>query len=237
MLVSHLLPSSPRKRRRLFRIGLALTALAATVGALLLLPEPAKPPPETFSDEPADIYVPQKPIKLDRQAKREIGETLEQFVQAGLGRRDLTTAYRLATPQLRGGISLREWKRGDLPVFPYAARKGDGHAWTKDYAFGDTVGVEIFLHPAPSEKLGPIAFKGSVRKLNGRWLVDSVVPAAIFSRDGEKPRVFANTDFQRGTLGSGGHGAKLGASWLLIPAGLLALCVLFPLGLLLRRRR
>lgn len=237
MLVSRLLPSSPRKRRRLFRSGLALTVLAAAIGVLFLLPQPPKPPPETFSNEPADLYVPQKPIKLDRRARREIGETLERFVQAGLGRRDLTAAYRLATPQLRGGISLREWKSGDLPVFPYAARKGDGQAWTKDYAFGDTVGVELFLHPAASEKLGPIAFKGSVRKLNGRWLVDSVVPAAIFSRDGEKPKVFANTDFQRGTLGAGGDGAKLSASWLLVPAGLLGLCVLFPLGLLLRRKR
>ena len=91
--------------------------------------------------------------------------------------------------------------------------------------------------PAASEKLGPIAFKGSVRRLNGRWLVDSVVPAAIFSRDGEKPKVFANTDFQRGTLGAGGDGAKLSASWLLVPAGLLGLCVLFPIGLLLRRKR
>ena len=181
--------------------------------------------------------MPQKPVKLDRRAKREIGETLERFVQAGLGRRDPAAAYLLATPQLRGGVSIREWRSGDLPVFPYVARKGDGRAWTKDYAFGDTVGVEVFLHPAPSEKLGPIAFKGAVRKLNGRWLVDSVVPAAIFSRDGEKPKVFANTDFQRGTLGSGGDGAKLDASWLLVPAGLLGLGVLVPFGLLAWRRR
>jgi hypothetical protein len=237
MTVSRFLPSSPRKRRRLFRIGLALTVLAATAAVFFLLPQPSKPPPETFSDEPADLYVPQKPVKLDQRSRRQIGETLERFVQAGLGRRDPVAAYRLSTPELRSAVSLGEWKRGALPVFPYLARKGDGRAWTKDYAFGDTVGVEVFLHPAPSEKLGPIAFKGAVRKLNGRWLVDSVVPAAIFSRDGEKPKVFANTDFQRGTLGSGGDGAKLDASWLLVPAGVLTLCLLVPLGLVLRRRR
>ena len=231
MPVSHLLPRSPRKRRRLGWIGLALTVLGTTIGAFLLLPGAPPPPPETFSDEPADIYVPQKPIKLDRHARAEIGDTLERFVQAGLGRRDPTAAYRLATPQLRGASSLGDWKRGELPVFPYLARRGDGRAWTKDYAFGDTVGVEVFLHPAPSERLGPIAFKGSVRRIHGRWLVDTVVPAAAFSRDGEKAKVVANVDFQRGDLGAGAERAKLSTAWFLVPVGLLGLCLLVPLGL------
>jgi hypothetical protein len=230
-MVSRLLPRSPRKRRRLGWAGLALAALGTTIGAFLLLPGAPPPPRETFSDEPADIYVPQKPIKLDGRARAEIGETLERFVQAGLGRRDPTAAYRLATPQLRGGSSLRDWRRGELPVFPYLAREGDGRAWTKDYAFGDTVGVEVFLHPAPSERLGPIAFKGSVRRIDGRWLVDTVVPAATFSRDGEKAKVVANVDFQRGDLGAGTEKAKLNTAWLLIPVGLLGLCVLVPLGI------
>lgn len=231
MPVAHLLPSSPRRRRRLGWGGLILVALAATAAAFLLLPGGKKPPPETFSNEPASLYRPEPPVKLDREARREIGETLERFVQDGLGRRDPVAAYRLSTPQLRGGISLRDWKRGELPVAPYLARAGGGRAWTKDYAFGDTVGIEIFLHPAPAEEMGPIAFKGAVRRIDGRWLVDSVVPAATFSRDGEKVRVFANVDFQRGDLGAGSGEAKLSASWLLVPAGLLGIAVFVPLGI------
>jgi hypothetical protein len=231
MPVARLLPTSPRKRRRLGWTGLVLVGLAATVGAFLLLPGGAKPPPETFSNEAADLYRPERPVKLDGKTRREIGETLERFVRDGIGRRDPAAAYRLSTPQLRGGISLRDWKRGELPVFPYLAREGGGRAWTKDYAFGDTVGIEIFLQPAAAEKMGPIAFKGSVRRIDGRWLVDSVVPAATFSRPGEKVRVFANVDFQRGTLGAGSAEAKLSMTWLLVPVGLLGLAVLVPLGI------
>ena len=231
MPVTRFLPTSPRKRRRLGWAGLILVALAATTAAFLLLPGGTKPPPETFSNEPARLYRPERPVKLDREARREIGETLERFVRDGLGRRDPAAAYRLSTPQLRGGISLRDWKRGELPVFPYLAREGGGRAWSKDYAFGDTVGIEIFLHPAPAEKMGPIAFKGAVRRIDGRWLVDSVVPAATFSREGEKVRVFANVDFQRGDLGAGSGEAKLSASWLLVPVGLLAVAVFVPLGI------
>ena len=58
-----------------------------------------------------------------------------------------------------------------------------------------------------------------------------MVPAATFSRDGEKVRVFANVDFQRGDLGAGSGEAKLSASWLLVPAGLLGIAVFVPLGI------
>jgi hypothetical protein len=231
MTVARFLPISPRRRRRLAWAGLVLVALTATAGSVMLLPGGTKPPPETFSSQPADLYRPERPVKLDRRARREIGETLERFVQDGLGRRDPVAAYRLSTPQLRGGISLSDWRRGELPVFPYLAQEGGGRAWTKDYAFGDTVGVEIFLQPAAAERMGPIAFKGAVRRIGGRWLVDSVVPAATFSRDGEKVRVFANVDFQRGDLGAGSGEAKLSASWLLVPAGLLGIAVFVPLGI------
>lgn len=231
MTVSRFLPASPRKRRRLGWSGLILVALVATAGALVFLPGGKKLPPETFSNEPADLYRAERPVELGPKARREIGETLERFVQDGIGRRDPLAAYRLSTPELRGGISLRDWKRGELPVFPYHAREGGGRAWTKDYAFGDTVGIEIFLQPAAAERMGPIAFKGAVRRIDGRWLVDSVVPAATFSREGEKVRVFANVDFQRGDLGAGSGEAKLSASWLLVPVGLLAVSLLVPLGI------
>ena len=221
--------ASPRRRRRLARAGLVLTALGATLAVFLLLPGPPPAPPERFSNQPADLYVAARPLKVDRAARAAIGATIEQFVQDGLGRRDLANAYRLATPQLRAGISREDWRRGELPVMPYRARVGDGRLWTKDYASGDVVGIEIFLHPGRGETMGPIAFKAAVRRLDGRWLVDSVVPAATFSPVDQKPRVFANVDFQRGDLGSGAAEGRLDAAWLLLPAGLLAACVLVPL--------
>jgi len=76
--------------------------------------------------------------------------------------------------------------------------------------------------------MGPIAFKAELRRVGERWLVDSMVPAATFSPVDQKPRVFANVDFQRGDLGSGSAAGRLDAAWLLLPAGLLAACVVVP---------
>ncbi len=230
-VVARVIPSSPRKRRRLGWASLALVALAGAAAAVALLPGPPPQPPERFSNEPADVYVPPKPLKLGAGDRRAIGAALESFVQNGLGRRDVVRAYRLATPALRAGVSLADWKRGDLPVFPYEAQPGNGRRWTKDYAYGNTVGFELFLQPGPDERGDRIAFKGEVKRIGGRWLVDSIIPAATFSREGEKARVFANVDFQRGALGSGSESGRLSESWLLLPVGLLALAVLLPLSL------
>ena len=39
--------------------------------------------------------------------RRAIDRTLGRFVEDGMGRRDLAAAYRLASPALRGGLTLR----------------------------------------------------------------------------------------------------------------------------------
>jgi hypothetical protein len=227
---------SPRGRRRLVRIVLATVALTALVATLVLLPKGEPLPPERFSKEPARLYVEREHVDLTRADRRGITAALQVFVESGLARRAPERAWDVATPAFRGGQTRGEWARGILPVAPYDSRAGDARAWRLDWAYPGEANVELFLHPGKTEARGPIAFYATLKRAHGRWLVDSMQPAATFSPVGEKARVLAQVDFQRGELGSGAGEAKLASSWLLVPVGLLSLALVVPLAVAIRKR-
>src|SRR5688572_16824526 len=189
-LVALLLPSSPRKRRRLARISLALVALAATAGAVVLLPDAPERLPERFSNEPAQLYDPSSVVTtLPASDRRAIDRTLARFVEDAMGRRDLASAYRLSSPALRGGLTLAQWTAGEVPVYPYTARPGSSKGWELKFREGDLAALEVFLYPGPGETTGPITVSVDVRKVGGRWLVEGLAPTAVFSKPGERARV------------------------------------------------
>lgn len=226
--VSPILPASPRRRRRLgwsLLIAIAAGALALT---LLLLPKGHGRLPDTFSSQPADVYRDLPTAKLGPADRRQIGTTLERFVRDGLGRRDPAAAYGLATPAMRSGVTRAEWTRGNLPVAPYDARPGDARNWRLEYAYGNEISVELLLQPGPREPMGAIVFHAALKKLDGRWLVDSVQPAATFARDGEKPVMFSEKDLAPGARTAVASSGRIDARWLLVPVAILALALLVP---------
>jgi hypothetical protein len=226
---------SPRARRRAFRVALVVLALVAAVAVVEALPSSPGRQPEHFSDQPAQLLEREAPLKLTRADRREIDATLERFVQQAMGRRDLASAYRLATPALRGGLTLAQWRRGDIPVYPYRARPGSTRGWQLQFAEGNHAAIEVFLQPGRREPLGPVTLAVDLRKVGGRWLVDGLAPTAIFSKAGEKPRVFANTDLQRGDPPI--ESQRLDARWLFAPVGAIALLLLAIPALVVLRRR
>jgi hypothetical protein len=227
--------ASPRRRRRAARLSLLAVALLAAAGAYELLPEPPKRLPERFSNEPAQLYDPAKLVTtLPAADRRAIDRTLARFVEDAMGRRDLASAYRLSAPALRGGLTLREWTAGKVPVYPYDARPGSSQGWELKFREGDLAALEVFLYPARRETTGPITVSVDMRKVDGRWLVEGVAPTAVFSRAGERPRVLANTDFTRGTPGGGE--ARLATGWLFAPVGAILAAMLGVVVVALLRR-
>jgi len=220
--------SSPRQRRRLLYAGVALAVVAAFAAAAVVLPSghrhesALRPGPDTA---PAP-----KPLHLTAADRRSIDGLLARYVPAALGRRDLDTAYELSTPALRQGMSLAEWRRGSIPVFPYRAMFSGRHSWKPAFAFDNEVNFDLLLQPARDEKLGPISFTFDLRHIGGRWLVDSVFPAAVFTKPGHGARITAQADFGAADATGAGSESRLDATWLIVPGILLALVVLVPIG-------
>ena len=180
---------------------------------------------------------------ITRADRAAINRTLDAFIRDGVRGANVPATYDLVTPQFRGGQGRRSWVRGNTPIYPYPARGTSWHAWTVDYVLKNDVAFELVLQPRPGSNGDPTSFNGEVKKIHGRWLVDSFYAAAVFLT--KEHRVVGPRDFVPGAGGGGDPGGEstLGAIWFLLPAAFGALILLVPIGFVVfnvtrnRRRR
>jgi hypothetical protein len=171
------------------------------------------------------------------QAERDaINRTLDRFVNTAVKRHDVDAAWNLVTPELRAGISRSDWDKGNVPVIPYPARGTTFHDWTVDFASSKEVDLELMIGKSKTDS---IQFSGTMKKLHGRWLVDSLNPNATFSGGGT---VVGTHDFTAPSGAGDSTGVtKLGSSWIAIPVVLFGGAILCALGFFafiwLRNRR
>jgi hypothetical protein len=125
---------------------------------------------------------PEHQVPLSPRDRRAINAVLDRFVGGVVTRRDPLAGWALATRRLRDDSTRAEWARGDVPVYAYPARGGQFHAWILDYSFRNSVGLELGVQPRRGAKIGNAAFEVDLKRIGGRWLVDSIYPRAIYPR-------------------------------------------------------
>ena len=152
---------------------------------------------------------------------------MDTFVPAAVERRDPLRALPLVTSTFRAGQTRADWARGNLPVQPFRARDRRFHGWRLDYSYPNEISVDLLLQPARTERLGAISFTAVFKRTEGRWLIDSFVPAAVFAGEHKAPRILAEPDFTP-NVATPVAKARLNAGWLLLPAALLALILIVP---------
>jgi hypothetical protein len=220
-------PGSPRARRRLLWVGALVLVAGVAAAAVVALPK-GHESKEVFRP---GAWVPSTPkdVKLTAERRQTVDRVLDTFVPAAVERKDPMRAMPLVTAAYRSGISREEWQRGQLPVFPYHSSNRSFHHWTLNYSYPREMSVEILLHPSARETLGALAFTVVLKANKGRWLIDSFVPAASFAPQKKSPKILASPDFTPFAEGRGAN--RLSTTWLLLPAAVLALIVLVPIGI------
>jgi hypothetical protein len=236
--------ASPRRRRRLTRIGLVVVALGAVAGIVIWNPGGLDPPkgaepervPPTLTRPRGEPY---KPLTVTADTRREIDATVDRFVASAVARRNLDTAWELASPEMREGISRGEWERGELPVQPYPARAIAGVDWELGYVDLDAVIIDVMIQPRRGSGERVQVYSAQLSRADGdddeRWLVDSWIPAATLG--GDQPRAQPAGERPPGVPPLAFDDARLSAWWFLVPAFFLALMILTPLVLILRSVR
>jgi hypothetical protein len=231
--------ASPRRRRRL--------AWGASIGALVLvavlalkaLPGGKELPPETFSKQQAvDVVANEKLVKVKPADRREINVTLDRFVPAAVARQDPADAYAVSTPNLRSQATRKQWRTGDIPVHPFPARGRTFHGWTVNYAKRNHVNLDLLVMPDLKKERRPIAFTIDVQKVKGRWLVDAVLPIAVFAPlppQGNRGPVISTYDLvPSGVRGGAASRSRLSHAWFLLPVVVIGGGILFVVAFILR---
>jgi len=191
--------------------------VAATAAALL-----AAAPPSGAAQQPT---IPQPEL-------RQIRALLRQFVPAAVGRDHPGRAWALAAPAMREGSTLAEWRKGDLPVFPYPAQ-ARGFGILPVSVEPNDVTFELMVRPKAGTNAGMQVFSTEVQRIDGRWRVAAMTTRAEFAPPGDQARVTAAPDFGVGAGGQSPTHQNLSRNWLFIPLLVLGLPVLVALGALI----
>ncbi|HKD34867.1 MAG TPA: hypothetical protein VKB73_15620 [Gaiellaceae bacterium] len=170
--------------------------------------------------------------RLTAADRRTISESIDVFVNHAVKRQNIGASYDVTAPELLGGMTRKQWAKGDIPAYPFPAR-GTTHGWTILYVTPDEVAVNLILRPRPGVNMRGILFNVYLRPAHGRWLIDSFMPAATIQTElnSKTPaRVTSVRDFSPGAQSGGPRGKPLvSIDYAIIPAAVLAL-LLFGLG-------
>ena len=230
-------PSSPRVRRRLVRLGIALVVVGAIAAIAALLHGPKQPNPSPGKNAlPAQLVQPPTPVT--HSERRAIDATLDRFLGAALDRSSPATAWRLAGPEMKAGSTLRAWRAGTSPVPYFPPREKTFRGWTAvdagpRYVVFDHLLVHGRQHPRTSSWI----FAGEVVKRHSRWLVNRFYTIAIMRRPTKSgmhqvgPADYAAPPVSTEPPPLSAAGGTLAKPWLLAVVGVLGLVLLFPLAL------
>lgn len=166
--------------------------------------------------------------RLTAADRKAISRSIDIFVNHAVKRHDIAASYAVTAPELRAGMSRKDWAKGDIPAYPYPAR-GTSHGWTTLYVTRDEVAVNLILRPKPGLRIRGILFNVYLRPAHGKWLVDSFMPAATINTElfGGAARVTSVRDFSPGAQSGGPHGKPLvSTDYAIIPAAVLVLLLL-----------
>ncbi|HEU6443689.1 MAG TPA: hypothetical protein VFL61_01380 [Gaiellaceae bacterium] len=217
---------SPRKRRRLAYAVVIPAALAGLVVAgVVFLPEAPEDPPEVFGTRDAvNIAAGEKPVRLTRADRKLVNEAIDVLVNDGVKREDPDAVYDISTSTLRSQATRAEWRRGEIPVYPYPALGEKFHGWTINYSQRNHLNVDLLVMPSRNRAtLGPVALTVDLRKVRDRWLVDGVFPVATFAPlppQGNRGPVISTYDLVPAAAGSAPTGARsrLSYAYFALPA-------------------
>lgn len=126
-----------------------------------------------LSNEPAQVFTPRKQVPLAEEARRVAG----RFILTAVARENLADSYDLAHPELRQGLSRKEWLTGNIPVVYYPAKAIETATFKVDESYPDEAILEVALLPNTANVKPQIFFIG-LKKAGNRWRVNYWVPRA-----------------------------------------------------------
>jgi hypothetical protein len=117
----------------------------------------------------------EKQVPVPREARIVAG----RFILTAVQRKHLDQAWKISGPQIRQGLTHKQWMTGNIPVVPWLGQIGVTPI-SVDYSFPKEVAFTIVIAPKKGTGGHPDTFKMVLHKFGkgaqARWLVEEWVP-------------------------------------------------------------
>jgi hypothetical protein len=156
--------------------GLVLVA-GAVAFAIAYFGTTGKSAPQTLTGRAQLVKEP----KQLKSVPPEVRVVAGKFIKTAVGRegvsseqrrKNLDYAWTITGAELKGGMTLKEWRTGNIPVIPYPVGTVDTTLFKVDEAFQDEVLLSIAMIPKKGIKADPALFKIGLVKRHNRWVVN-----------------------------------------------------------------
>ena len=168
---------------------------------------------------------------------RAIRVLLRSFVPEAVGRDHPGKAWDLATSDHALDDDPRRVAAGIAAGVPVPCPQNDVTASGPITVGPNAVTFDLMLQPRAGSDVGVEVYTTEVRRIDGRWLVDSMAASAQFAGPGGPATITAQPDFAPHVQGIAHHD-NLSGKWVLVPIAVISLpLIVAPLGMLLLWRR
>lgn len=183
--------SEERRKQRRDRIALGVAGLLLVVAVVVF----AQSRTDTGPPPTPAVALPQPPARQAPQgqqgpvqAQLEKGGTLEpaarkvavRFLQTAVGRTSLDEAWALSTPALRSGVSLKQWRTGELPIPPFPVQDLATTGFQVLESSQNVVLLQVLLVPRPGTAYVPTRYDMTLERASktAPWKVSYCTPYA-----------------------------------------------------------
>jgi hypothetical protein len=169
--------SSPRAQRRLLwgSAGILAVGLIVFLSVFVLRGSPGPSSPISTvkaQSAPKEIKAPPDPKAFS---------TARKFIETAVLRKNLDAAYPIVNQDIKGGMTKKQWDKGNIAVIGYPAENAKTAAFTVLWSYKTQLMTIVDLVAKPGSHARPHLpfFLGLVRannKPNGKWLVNYFIP-------------------------------------------------------------
>jgi hypothetical protein len=132
----------------------------------------------TKSTRPAKVLKKERTVPPSPEAR----QVVAKFINTAVARKNLAAAWRISGPNIRAGLTRKQWMTGDIPVVPYDVDRAQRAPVRLDWSYPNEASFQVILLAKKGSAEKDQAFFITVKKFgkgkSGRWLVDYWAPYA-----------------------------------------------------------
>jgi hypothetical protein len=171
--------ASPQRQRWLMWISGAVLVIGIAVFLGVFLSRgTSKTAPVNFSTVSSGPPSSQPAVKNPNVAPSAAAlKVARTFLETAVLRKDLDAAYKIVGPNISGGMSLAQWRKGAIPVTPYPAANAKTAGFHITESHRNELFAQVILTPQKGSGVKKaLAFNLGLERVGKRWVVNYWLP-------------------------------------------------------------